>query len=119
MPVRDASELVYPAVQETLAALGLLGEDSAAKKLAQQYARVIDSQPGHCRGCSDDDCRRSQTSAWAMRWLGPLLLDALRDLGATPAARAAMTKGTKGGQSTTRPKNKLDQLREQRGRRGA
>jgi hypothetical protein len=95
MPVRDVSQLLYPAVQEAIAELGLLGSDAAAKKLAQQYARVIDSQNGHCRGCDDDDCPRSQTSASAMRWLGPLLLQALESLGATPAARAAMTKGRK------------------------
>jgi hypothetical protein len=95
MPLRDASELLYPAVQETLAELGLLGDSSAATKLAQQYAKVIDSQNGHCRGCTSDDCRRSQGSAWAMRWLGPLLLDALEALGATPRAKAAQTKGTK------------------------
>jgi hypothetical protein len=93
--VRDASELIYPAVQETLASLGLLAEDSAAKKLAQQLARVIDSQDGHCRGCADDECRRSQTSAWAMRWLSPLLMDTLEALSATPRARAAQSKGQK------------------------
>ena len=95
MTVRDASELLYPAVQETLASLGLLGDTAAATKLAQQYAKVIDSQSGHCRGCDSDECRRSQGSAWAMRWLGPLLLDALDALGATPRAKAALTKGTK------------------------
>ena len=95
MSVRDASQLVYPAVQQAIAELGLLGTDAAAVKLAQQYARVIDSHPGHCRGCDDDDCGRAQTGAWTMRWLAPLLLDCLRELGATPAARAALAKGTK------------------------
>lgn len=95
MPVRDASELLYPAVQEAIGSLGLLGEDSAAKKLAQQYAKVIDSQFGHCRECTNPDCSRSQGSAWAYRWLAPLLLDCLRELGATPAARAAITKRDK------------------------
>lgn len=95
MPLRDASELIYPAVQETLAELGLLGDSSAATKLAQQYAKVIDSQSGHCRGCDNDECRRSQGAPWAMRWLGPLLLDSLEALGATPRAKAAQTKGAK------------------------
>ena len=95
MTVRDTSELLYPAVQETLAELGLLGDSSAATKLAQQYAKVIDSQSGHCHGCDSDSCRRSQGSTWAMRWLGPLLLDALEALGATPRAKAAQTKGAK------------------------
>jgi hypothetical protein len=110
--VRDASELLYPAVAETLAELGLLGSDAAAKKLAQQYAKVIDSQDGHCRGCADEGCSRSQGSAWAMRWLGPLLLDTLTALGATPAARAAMTKGAKDKAEPAR--SDLDKLREAR-----
>jgi hypothetical protein len=116
MTVRDASQLLYPAVQETIASLGLLGNDAAAVKLAQQYARVIDSQPGHCRGCDDEDCRRAQTSAWAARWLGPLLLQALEALGATPAARAAMAKSKPGTPAGAPAKTKLELLREQRGR---
>lgn len=92
-PLRDASELFWPAVQETLAVLGTKPEDAAARKIAQQYARVIDATPGHCRGCDADDCGRAQTSAWAMRWLAPLLLDTLTALGATPAARAQLAKG--------------------------
>jgi hypothetical protein len=114
MRIRDASELIYPAVQQAIAELGLLGSDSAAVKVAQQYARVIDSQDGHCRGCDDTECRRSQTSAWSMRWLGPLLLDALRELGATPAARAALAKGKKPAEAETDP---LDELKPRR--RGA
>jgi hypothetical protein len=114
--VRDASELLWPAVQETIASLGLLAEDSAARKLAQQYAKVIDSQSGHCRECTDPDCGRSQGSAWAMRWLGPLLLQALEALNATPAARAALTKGAK--DKTPAARSQLDKLRETRtGRR--
>lgn len=112
--LRDASELIYPAVQETLAELGLLGDSSAATKVVQQYARAIDSQNGHCRGCDNDDCRRSQTSAWAMRWLGPLLIDALEALGATPRAKAAQTKGKKDEQPVA---DGLDQLKPRR--RGA
>jgi hypothetical protein len=114
--LRDTSELLYPAVQETLATLGLLPEDSAAKKLAQQYAKVIDSQNGHCRACDDPDCGRSQGSAWAMRWLGPLLLQALEALGATPAARAALAKGK---DKTPAAKSQLDKLREARTARRA
>jgi len=76
--LRDASELLWPAVAETLTQLGLLPEDAAAKKLAQRYAQVID---------------QAKDPAWAMRWIGPLLLDSLTALGATPAARAALTKG--------------------------
>jgi hypothetical protein len=114
MALRDASELIYPAVQETLAELGLLGDSSAATKLAQQYAKVIDSQSGHCRGCDNDECRRSQGAPWAMRWLGPLLLDSLEALGATPRAKAAQTKGKRDEQEVP---DGLDQLKPRR--RGA
>lgn len=88
MSLRDASELLWPAVQQAIAELGLLGTDAAVVKLAQRYAQIIDGMPEHApRGTPDQ--------AWAARWLMPLLLDALRELGATPAARAAITKGTK------------------------
>jgi hypothetical protein len=91
--LRDASELLWPAVAETLTQLDLGSEDAAAKKLAQRYAQVIDQ--------ADDQ-------AWAMRWIGPLLLDALETLGATPAARARLTKG---GQPPDARPNRLTQLR--------
>ena len=78
--LRDVSDLLWPAVAETIASLDLKPEDAAAKKLAQRYAQVIDT---------------NADQAWAMRWIGPLLLDALQALGATPAARAALTKGAK------------------------
>ncbi len=78
--LRDASELLWPAVAETLTQLDLGSEHAAAKKLAQRYAQVIDE--------NDDQ-------AWAMRWIAPLLLDTLAELGATPAAVARLTKGAK------------------------
>ena len=80
MSIRDASELLWPAVAETLTQLDLGPEHAAAKKLAQRYAQVIDQH---------------QDAAWAMRWIAPLLLDALSELGATPAAVARLTKGAK------------------------
>ena len=80
MTVRDASELLWPAVAETLTQLDLGAEHAAAKKLAQRYAQVID---------------QAADAEWAMRWLAPLLLDALSELGATPAAVARLTKGAK------------------------
>lgn len=95
--LRDTSELLWPAVQETIAELGLLGSDAAAVKLVQRYARVID---------------QARDEAWAMRWLAPLLLDALTELGATPAARARLTKGAK--PADGKP-NRLAQLRAARG----
>lgn len=75
---RAADELLSPAVAETLAALDLKPEDEATAQLARRYAKVIDE---------------ARDPAWACRWLSPLLLDALCALGATPAARHAMTKG--------------------------
>lgn len=80
--LRDASELLWPAVQETLASLDLQPEDAAAAKLARRYARVIDQTP---------DTKQPSI----MRWLGPELQRILESLGATPAARAALTKGRK------------------------
>lgn len=113
MTVRDASQLLYPAVQQAVAELGLLASDAAVVKLAQQYARVIDSQPGHCRGCDGENCTRSQTSAWAMRWLGPELLKVLESLGATPSARKNVKTAAEP------PKSALVALREARSGRNA
>jgi hypothetical protein len=91
--LRDAGELLEAAVRETIDALTTAAEDAAAIKLALGYARTID-------GCPDE--------AWAYRWIGPLLLDALEQLGATPAARARL----KGGKSTTdAPVSQLAKLR--------
>lgn len=95
--LRDASELLWPAVSETLATLDLGSEHAAAKKLAQRYAQVID-------GANDQ--------AWAARWLMPLLLDCLSELGATPAARARLVKG---GKPADGKPNRLAQLRAARG----
>ena len=92
--LREVDKLLWPAVQETIASLGLLGSDAAAVKLAQRYAQVIDETPDQ---------------KWAMRWLAPELLKVLAELGATPAARAAMAKGAKQ-ESETKP-NGLAQLR--------
>jgi hypothetical protein len=83
--LRDASELLWPAVSETVAVLKLDpdGQDAAAAKLALQYARTIDEAPP------------GKAYAAAIRWLGPELLKVLAELGATPAARAAMKKTVK------------------------
>lgn len=107
--LRDASELLWPAVAETLTSLDLSSEHAAAKKLAQRYAQVIDGMPEHApRGQPDQ--------AWALRWIGPLLLDALTELGATPAAKARL----KGGKDTApAAKSQLDKLREARAGRRA
>lgn len=83
MALRDSSQLLWPAVSETIAVLKLDpdGQDAAAAKLALQYARTIDeATPG-------------KEYASAIRWIGPELLKVLAELGATPAARAAMNRG--------------------------
>ena len=92
MALRDASELLWPAVSETLTQLDLGSEHAAAKKLAQRYAQIID---------------QTEDQKWAARWLMPLLLDALEQLGATPAAQARL----KGGKTADAPVSQLAKLR--------
>lgn len=89
--LRDAEDLLGPAVEETLAALKLGERDAGAVQLARRYAGAIDA---------------AQDQAYAMRWLGPLLLKALMSLGATPAARA----GAKPARAPAGP-NQLARLR--------
>lgn len=84
--LRDADKLILPAVRESIGAL----EDrtdadaiyAAVIKLAEQYAREIDATP-------------PDKQYYALRYLGPLLLDALESLGATPVARTR-TRGKEG-----------------------
>jgi hypothetical protein len=80
--LREVSQQLWPAVSQTVAVLKLDpdGQDAAAAKLALQYARTIDEAPP------------GKAYAAAIRWLGPELLKVLAELGATPAARAAMKK---------------------------
>jgi hypothetical protein len=80
MPLRDASELLYPAVCETIAVLKLDpdGQDAAMAKLALRYARVIDQAP---------DGKEQVSALWH---LGAELRGCLESLGASPAARAAI-----------------------------
>jgi hypothetical protein len=107
MALRDASELLWPAVQESLASLGLTSDDAAARRLAQRYAQVIDSMPDKTVGNAPDQ-------AWALRWIGPLLLDALRELRATPAARAQATPATPAPGSAP---DELSRIRENKAKR--
>jgi hypothetical protein len=114
--LRDASELLWPAVAETLASLDLQPDDAAARKLAQRYAQVIDALPDLGEFTSE----RAHDQAWGLRWIGPLLLDCLTELGATPASRAAITKMTSTGK--TKPDSgpsELDRLRASRASRRA
>ena len=95
-PLRAVDDMLGPAIAQTIAALDLGPEHAAAAKLAERYAKCID---------------RAQDVAYACRWLGPLLLDALTQLGATPAARARLGKGQKPGPAGP---NWLDDLRKAR-----
>jgi hypothetical protein len=115
--VRDARELLGPAVEQALSALRdtLTEADSGVAQMARQYAAVIDSSNGHCLSCDDADCNRAAGSSWAMRWIAPLLLDALTEMGATPAARARL----KGGKPANAPESQLDRLRKAKARTGA
>ena len=88
-PLAEEDRLV-PAVEETLAALKLGGEHAAAAQLARRYAEVID---------------QAENQAYALRWIGPLLLKILEALQATPASRAGVRKP-----GPERP-NKVAQLR--------
>lgn len=103
--IRDASELLWPSVAETLATLELGSQDAGARKLAERYAQVID---------------RSASQAEAMRTLGPLLLKALDALGATPEARARITRTVRAGGDSAKPEvSWLDQQRQSRSARSA
>ncbi len=88
--LRDSAELLAPAVAETIAALDLKPEDTAAALLARRYAKAIDDGDGD-----------------TLSWLGPKLLTVLEQLGATPAARAK-AKGVKAADGKP---NRLQQLR--------
>jgi hypothetical protein len=94
--LRSVDDMLGPAIAETLAALDLGPEHAAAAMLAVRYAKCID---------------RAENVGYAVRWLGPLLADVLAELGATPLARARMTKGAKVPARTT---GMLQQLREAR-----
>jgi hypothetical protein len=114
-PLRDASELLWPALAETLASLDLGPEHAAAKRLAQRYAQVIDGLPDRGEGTSE----RAHDQAWALRWIGPELLRTLDALGATPDAQARISKLAKGGggDKPDAAPSQLDRLRASRASR--
>jgi len=93
---RDAESLLVTHVDRTVAALDLEDCDRAAAALAREYAAAIDS---------------SENLGYSMRWIAPLLLDALDALGATPASRARMKVAKK---APPGPPNRLQQLRDTR-----
>lgn len=86
--------MLGPAVAETIRHLKSTDVDTAAVRLAEQYAKAIDDAAG------DPE---------VLEKLGPKLLACLEALGATPRARAAIVKGgAAGGQG----KGKLQAVRE-------
>lgn len=90
-PLVPADRRLGPAVAETISALSLTPQDAAAARLAERYAREVDD---------------AEDPAEMLDRLGPKLLSALVQLGATPAARAAVLKG-----GATGAPNRLDVLR--------
>lgn len=86
MALRDADELILPAVKATIAALEATTDaDTGIIKLAERYAAALDA------------ATTTREKAYALRYLGPLLHDALESLGATPAARSKTTGRTAAG----------------------
>lgn len=78
-PDEDAEPLddLAPVVESAIAALDLGDRDLAAAALALRYAKVMDN---------------AQDPVWATRWIGPLLLRSLEELGATPKSRPPAKK---------------------------
>jgi hypothetical protein len=74
-PPRDPDELLLPAAEATIAALGLGERDAAAAQVVRLLAAAIDDA-------------RDQFAA--LRYLGPELRKALEAIGGTPAARAKL-----------------------------
>lgn len=108
----DAEDLIEPQVQAAIDTLTLGTEHDGMVKLALVYARSIDGAGLHCSGCDDSDCKRADRS-WAVRWIGPLLADALNHLGASPASAAAIAKA-KGDKKPDAPPVGLAKLRQAR-----
>lgn len=71
--LRPADQLLAPALSHALAAVDLEDADLGAARLARLIAETIDANPGDVE---------------TLTKLSPKLLDLLRDLGMTPAARA-------------------------------
>jgi hypothetical protein len=94
-PPLPPGEQLLPAVEATLKVLELGEADAGAAQLARRYADTID---------------KAANQAWALRWIGPLLLASLEGLQATPMSRPA-PKPCPGAPS------RLDQVRASRPRR--
>jgi hypothetical protein len=76
-PYADRPDPLAPSVEVSIAALELGDRDLAAAALARRYAEVMDN---------------AKDPVWATRWIGPLLLRSLEELGATPKSRPAAKK---------------------------
>ena len=74
---RDPPAPLLPVVEASIAALELGERDTAAAQLARRYAEVMDN---------------AKDPVWATRWIGPLLLRSLEELGATPKSRPSAKK---------------------------
>lgn len=118
--LQSTDALLGPAVADTINALPLAHADTAAARLARQYADTIDqaAQIAAALDDIDDEDQAQRVAALAAKVdaqtvladLGPKLLHTLDALGATPRARAAISKGGAGGGQ----KGKLAALREAR-----
>lgn len=107
--LQAADRLLAPALTTSLAALDLADEDQAAAKLAESYARALDSAAGmeaqarkvlrDAAGLDEDLLARVEAltqalgARKALAEIGPKLTALLVELGATPKARAALSKG--------------------------
>jgi hypothetical protein len=120
--LRDADELLAPAVAATVGALQLTDDrDAAVVRLTQRYAAAIDlaadlaAEADQVQLDPDDPIGHIQLSRLAAQveavavlgTLGPKLLAALQALQATPAARARR----KGGGGDRAEPNRLQALR--------
>ena len=94
--LRSTTDLIAPAVAETIASLDREDVDAGAVRLATRYAAAIDAAP-------------EEIAHQVLNDLGPKLLVCLEALGATPRARAAAGKG-----GAQRGPSKLQALREAR-----
>lgn len=128
--LQSADELILPAVEESLAALTLTGQDQAIAQLARAYARQLDgatraeflARRALDETPADDVMARAYIGELAAKVaskelfdrIGPKLLQALESLGASPAARGRMKTG---GSASAGP-SRLEEMRRARGRAG-
>jgi hypothetical protein len=76
--LRDAADLITPAIRQTVAELGLDGRDAGLAAMAVRLGQVLDE---------------ARDQAAALRHLGPVLLAALEAMNATPLSRAKAEPG--------------------------